>query len=144
MAKSWQLHFKLSHWSPEHMAHYHFLLADYHSRNLFNLACLHYVKITPYTAKILLDFVEICFPIHCHTISVLPLYFHDHILCTLYQNLTILDIIYVNFPLSTTSLGQLIKPWTIIDVLHISRWPTIASIFDGSLFLSEFATLVYL
>ena len=95
------------------MAHYNLLLAHYHSRNLYNLACFCDVKITHYTTKTLLNFVEICLPIHCHTISVLPLYFHVHILCTLYQNLTILEIIYVNFPMNTPSLGQLIKLWTI-------------------------------
>ena len=58
VAKPWQLHFMLSHWSPEHMAHYHFPLAHYHSRNLHNLTCLCNVKITCYTTKTLLDFVE--------------------------------------------------------------------------------------
>ena len=42
-------------------------------------------KITCYTAKTLLDFVEICFTIHCYTISGFSLYFHVHILCTLCQ-----------------------------------------------------------
>ena len=49
-------------------------------------------KITHYTAKTLLDFVKICFTIYCYTISVFSLYFHVHILCALYQNLTILEI----------------------------------------------------
>ena len=84
--------FQLSHWSPGHMTHYNFPLAHYHSRNLDNLPCLHNAKITHYTATTLLNFVEICFPIHCHTISVLSLYFHVHILCALYQNLTTLEI----------------------------------------------------
>ena len=88
--------FQLSHWSPEHMAHYNLLLAYYHSRNSYNLACLCDIKITHYMDKTLLNFVEICFPIHCHTISVLSLYFHVCILCALYQNLTSLEIIYVN------------------------------------------------
>ena len=88
--------FQLSHWSPEHMAHYNLLLAHYHSRNSYNLTCLRDVKITHYTNKSLLNFVEICFPIHYRTISVLSLYFHVSILYTLYQNLTNLEIIYVN------------------------------------------------
>ena len=57
----------LSHWSPEHMAHYHFPLAHYHSRNLHNLTHLCDIKITHYTVKpcsILLNL----FPVHCHTI----------------------------------------------------------------------------
>ena len=96
VAKPWQLSFKLSHWSPEHMAHYHLPLTHYHSRNSYNLACLCNVKITCYTNKTLLNFVEICFHIHCHTISVLSLYFHVCISCALYQNLTNLKIIYVD------------------------------------------------
>ena len=131
-----RLLFQLSHWSPGHMAHYNLLRAHYHSRNLYNLACFCDIKITCYTTKTLLDFVEICFPIHCHTISVLPLYFHVHILCTLYQNLTILEIIYVNFPLSTTSLGWSIKLWTITaSMLHkyLDGLPLL-QFFDGLLF----------
>ena len=85
-------YFQLSHWSQGHMAHYNHPLVHYHSRNLYNLACLHDIKITHYTTKTLLDFLDICFSIHCHTISVLSLYFHVHILHTLYQNLTILEI----------------------------------------------------
>ena len=92
VAESWQPCFKPSHWSLGHMAHYNLPLAHYHSRNLYNLACLSNIKITHYTTTTLLDFVEICFPLHCHTISVLSLYFHVHILCALHQNLTILEI----------------------------------------------------
>ena len=136
--------FQLSHWSPEYMAHYNLPLAHYHSRNSYNLTCLCDVKITHYTAKTLLNFVEICFPIHCHTISVLSLYFHVHILCTLYQNLTILEIIYVNFPSSITSLGQSIRPWTISASMfhkYLDSLPLLG-FFDGSLFsLSIFATV---
>ena len=87
--------FQLSHWSSEHMAHYNpplFIIIP----GIHNLACLCDVKITCFTDKTLLDFVEIYFPIHCYTISVLSLYSHGHILCVLYQNLTNLEIIYVN------------------------------------------------
>ena len=151
-AESWQPHFKLCHWSPEHMAHYNLWLAHYHSRNLYNFACLHDIKMNHYTTKTLLNFVEICFSIHCHTISVLPLYFHVHILCALYQNLTILEIIYVNFPWSTTSLGWSIKLWNITASMFCTYCDDLPLLqfFDGSLFSlvydhpGEFATLVYL
>ena len=126
------------------MAHYHFLLAHYHSRNSYNLTCLHDIKITRYTTKTLLNFVEICFPMHCHAISVLSLYFYVHILCTLYQNLIILEIIIVNFPLSTTSLGQSIRPWTVTASMfckYLDSLPLLQFFFDRSLFsLSKFAT----
>ena len=87
--------FQHSHWSPEHMAHY-ILLLLISIPGIHNLACLFDVKITRYTDKALLNFVEIYFSIHCYTISALSLYFHVHILCTLYENLTNLEIIYVN------------------------------------------------
>ena len=53
--------FQLSHWSPGHMVHYNPLLVHYHSRNLYNLACLCMPRSLIYTTTILLDFVEICF-----------------------------------------------------------------------------------
>ena len=82
--------FNHSYWSPKHMAVYNFI-------QLISIPGTGYVmfatsKITHYTAKILLDFVEICSTIHCYTISISSLYAHVHILCTLYQNLTILEI----------------------------------------------------
>ena len=86
-------HFHLSHWSPEHMAHYNLLLLII-IPGIHNLACLHDNKITHYTDKALLDFVEIYSLIHCYTIPILSLYFHDDILCALYQNMTNLEIIY--------------------------------------------------
>ena len=75
------------------MAHYNFLLLII-IPEIHNLTCLHDNKITCYTDKTLLDFVEIYSLIHCYTTPILSLYFHDHILCTLYQNLTNLEIIY--------------------------------------------------
>ena len=72
--------FQLSHWSPEHMAHYNFLLFII-IPGIHNLTCLHNDKITHYTDRTLLNFVEIYFPIHCYTISILSLYFYVHILC---------------------------------------------------------------
>ena len=77
------------------MAHYNFLLLII-IPEIHNLACIHDDKIPHYTNKTLLDFVEIYFPVHCYTISILSLYFHVHILCTLYKNLINLEIIYVN------------------------------------------------
>ena len=87
--------FQLSHWSPGHMAHYNLLLLII-ILGIHNLACLYNIKITHYTDKTLLDFVEIYFPVHCYTISILSLYFHVYILCALYKNLTNLEIIYFN------------------------------------------------
>ena len=78
--------FQLCHWSPEHMAHYNFPLLII-IPGIHSLACLHDDKITHYTDKTLLDFVEIYFPIHCYTISIFSLYFHVHILCILYNKL---------------------------------------------------------
>ena len=75
------------------MAHYNFLLIII-IPGIHSLACLHDNNITHYTNKTLLDFVEIYSPIHCYTIPILSLYFHDHILCALYQNLIHLEIIY--------------------------------------------------
>ena len=54
-------------------------------------------KITHYINKTLLNFVEIYFFTHCYTVSILPLYFHVHILCTLCQSFINLVIIYVNY-----------------------------------------------
>ena len=75
------------------MAHYNFPLLII-IPGIHNLACCHDIKITCYTDRTLLNFVEIYPPIHCYTIPILLLYFHGHILCTLYQNLTNLEIIY--------------------------------------------------
>ena len=62
------------------MAHYNFLLLII-ILGIHNLACLPDDKIACSINKTLLDFVKIYFPIHCHTISILSLYFHVHILC---------------------------------------------------------------
>ena len=49
--------FQLSHWSPEHMAHYNLLLLII-IPGIHNLTCFCDVKITRYTDRTLLDFVE--------------------------------------------------------------------------------------
>ena len=51
----------LSHWLPKHMAHYNFLLLIIIA-GIYSLACLCDDKITCYTDKTLLNFVEIYFP----------------------------------------------------------------------------------
>ena len=87
--------FQLSHWSPEHIAHYNFPLLII-IPGIHSLACPHNDKITHYNDKSLLDFVEILFLNTLLHYIYFSQYFNVHILCILYKNFINLEIIYVN------------------------------------------------
>ena len=85
--------FQLSHWLPEHMVHYNFPLLII-IPGIHSLACLCDDKITRYTNKTFLDFVEIYFSTHCYTVSILSLCSY---LMHFMPSFINLEIIYVNY-----------------------------------------------